>query len=122
MEETARIADPVARTKPESDRIDGMVFEVVPLQLLAYHIAARSITADLQQRLVEGFGSSRLLRTPCVGWRRSGGQIYDLGELIPARLEFGHELLVLRVAVQLDHAGVVVEERIVGHAVLGDSP
>jgi hypothetical protein len=28
MEETARIADPVARTKLESDRIDGMVFNL----------------------------------------------------------------------------------------------
>ena len=44
------------------------------------------------------------------------GQLEAGGKLVPAQLEPRHELFIFGVAAQLAHAGVVTEERIVGHA------
>src|SRR5260370_29066742 len=44
------------------------------------------------------------------------------GQLVPARLELSHELLVLRVAMQPAHAGIVARKRIVGHAGFSHAP
>src|SRR5258708_1584769 len=46
----------------------------------------------------------------CVGFLETGGYFFP-GDLNPS-----HELFILGVAAQLDHAGVIAEQRVVGHA------